>query len=205
MTTDYRSSIPSSFRATRNREVPTLEEVRRSIGVYNLTATVEEDKETLSIFKHVPGLIAFICTLKKGNDVIGIGRGTATLNRMSKYVDRAVCYAFNASLIDAMVRSTKTLDAIYLNSTPQRETYSLKRDTTPDEEEPDLEGRDRPAFFTNDDTLKYATDKQKNFLTKLISKNCKGPTKDEYLSQLNSPHLSKFNCSELINSLLVKK
>lgn len=203
MTTDYKSSIPSSFRATRNGEVPTLEEVRRSIGIYNLTATVEEDKETLSIFKHVPGLIAFICTLKKGDNVIGIGRGTATLNRMSKYVDRAVCYAFNASLIDAMVRSTKTLDAIYLNSTPQRETYTPKIDVTPDEEEQDLEGRDRQAYFTNEDNLKYASDKQRNFLKKLVSK-CKDSNKKEYEEKLQSPYLSSFEASTIIKNLLTK-
>jgi hypothetical protein len=193
MNTDYRNSVPSPFRATRNEKVPVLEEVTRSIGTYNLTATVAVDTEALSIFKHVPGLIAFICTLKKGNDVIGIGRGTATLNRMSKYVDRAVCYAFNASLIDAMVRSTKTLDAIYLKSMTQDEAVAATREPIPN----------TPTFST-DETEKYATDKQKVFLTRLINKNCKGSTKEEYLSQLNSPYLSKFNCSEMINSLITK-
>jgi hypothetical protein len=193
MTTDYRNSVPSSFRATRSEQVPTLEEVTRSIGVYNLTATVEEDTETLSTFRHVPGLIAFICTLKKGNDVIGIGRGTATLNRMSKYVDRAVCYAFNASLIDAMVRSTKTLDAIYLNSTSQRETYSSNQNTQ--SEEPVLEKENSP---------KYASEKQRNFLKKLVSTKCKDQTKMDYEHKLESPYLSSFECSALIKNLLTK-
>lgn len=201
MTTDYKNSVPPSFHVMRNEKFPTLEEVRRSIGVYNLTATVEEDKETLSIFKHVPGLIAFICTLKKGDDVIGIGRGTATLNKMSKYVDRAVCYAFNSSLIDAMVRSTKTLDAIYLNSTPQKETYYSKKDSV--SEESDLEGRDRQAYFTNDDNLKYASDKQRNFLKKLVSK-CKDSNKKEYEDKLQSPYLSSFEASTIIKNLLTK-
>jgi len=193
MTTDYRNSVPSSFRVTRNEKVPTLEEVTRSIGVYNLTATVEEDTETLATFKHVPGLIAFICTLKKGNDVIGIGRGTATLNRMSKYVDRAVCYAFNASLIDAMVRSTKTLDAIYLNSTSQRETYSSVEDNQSEE-----------SVLEKEDSPKYASEKQRNFLKKLISSKCKDQTKREYEHKLESPYLSSFECSKLINNLLTK-
>lgn len=201
MNTNYKNGIPSPFQSPQHSRGPATEEITRSIGTYTLTATVAEDTETLSIFKHVPGLIAFICTLKKGNDVIGIGRGTATLNRMSKYVDRAVCYAFNASLIDAMVRSTKTLDAIYLNSTSQRETYSSVKAA---EEEPDLEGRDRPTYFNNDDSLKYASEKQKNFLKKLIFSKCKDQTKKEYEDKLQSPYLSSFECSSLIKNLLTK-
>ena len=201
MTTDYRNSVPSSFRATRNDKIPTLEEVTRSIGVYNLTATVEEDIETLATFKHVPGLIAFICTLKKGNDVIGIGRGTATLNRMSKYVDRAVCYAFNASLIDAMVRSTKTLDAIYLNSTSKTETYSSNKNISL--EEPELEVENNQTYFNKEDSHKYASQKQRNFLQKLVSK-CDSSRKREYENKLQSPYLSSFECSSLIKNLLNK-
>lgn len=188
MNTEYKNSVPSPFQASQRKQIPALEEVTRSIGTYNLTATVEEDRETLSTFKHVPGLITFICTLKKDNDVIGIGRGTATLNRMSKYVDRAVCYAFNSSLIDAMVMSTKTLDALYLDS----------------KDEPDLEGRDRPAYFNNDDSLKYASEKQRSFLKKLISSKCKDQIKREYEDKLQSPYLSIFECSSLIKNLLTK-
>ena len=64
---------------TEYKKSPAFEEVSKSVGTYNLTAIIREDKETLSLFKHVPGLIAFICTLKKGDDILGIGRGTAEI------------------------------------------------------------------------------------------------------------------------------
>ena len=41
---------------------------------------------------------------------------------MNKFVERGVRYAFNASLIDAVVRSSKTLDALYLKTIDQEDT-----------------------------------------------------------------------------------
>jgi hypothetical protein len=117
---------------------------------------------------------------------------------MSKYVDRAVCYAFNASLIDAMVRSTKTLDAIYLNTT-SKENYPSTKEILPEEID---EGRDKKAYFANDDDLKYMSDKQKSFLTKLISKKCNGSKREDYLNQIKSPYFSSFAASTLIKTLL---
>lgn len=163
----------------QNKRNPAFEEIAKSIGTYNLIATIEEDTETLSLFKHVPGLIAFMAILKTADgEILGIGRGTATLNRMSKYVDRAVCYAKNSALIDAMVRSTKTLDALYLQETSTQEN--------------------------SEDVQNLATEKQKNFLTKLVDEKCDSSTKEEYLNQLKSPYLSRFECSDLINLLLTK-
>ena len=63
-----------------------------------------------------------MATLKLGDSVLSIGRGTAVLNRMNKFVERGVRYAFNASLIDAVVRSSKTLDALYLKTIDQKDT-----------------------------------------------------------------------------------
>lgn len=164
----------------QNKRSPAFEEIAKSIGVYNLVATIEEDKETLSLFNRVPGLIAFIATLKTADgEILGIGRGTATLNRMSKYVDRAVCYAKNASLIDAMVRATRTLDALYLEETSPQDN--------------------------SNDVQNFATEKQKNFLAKLVTEKCDSQTKQEYLSKLESPYLSRFDCSNLINLLLTKE
>lgn len=156
---------------------------------------MKEDKETISLFKHVPNLISFITTLKNENDeVVGIGRGSAVINRLNKFVERTVRYAYNASLIDAMVRSTKILDALYITPSNQENTE------VPDEA--DLEGRDKPAFYGEEDMPKIATEKQRAFLNRLIDEKCDDSTKEEYLGQLNSPYLSKFDCSKLINSLL---
>lgn len=125
---------------------PAREIIRKNIGVFNLTATFEEDTQTLTIFRHIPGLIAFICTLKRGNEVIGQGRGTAVLSRVNRFIDRTVRIAFNSALIDAVVRSTKALDVI---DSPTSEQFDAPTQTA------------EPA----------ATDKQKSYLLELIDAN----------------------------------
>lgn len=202
MKTNYKPRIASPYQVTRektfrmrDKKSPIQEEIEKNTGTFTITVDVKEDKETISLFKHIPHLISFITTLKnENNEIVGIGRGSAILNRLNKFVERTVRYAYNASLIDAMVRSTKILDALYI-------TPSNKENTeVPDEA--DLEGRDKPAFYGNEDMPKVATEKQREFLSRLIDEKCDDSTKEEYLGQLNSPYLSKFDCSELINSLL---
>src|SRR3989344_9499230 len=93
-TTTYKNRIPSPFQVAQKRTFekkdPLRAEIAKNIGTFNLTAIVEEDTQTLSSFKHIPGFIGFLCTLKKGNEVIGIGRGSAILNRMNKFVERGI-------------------------------------------------------------------------------------------------------------------
>lgn len=172
-----------------------FEEIEKSVGTFTITAEIREDKETVLLFKHIPNLIAFLCTLKIGGLIIGEGRGASVLTKINKYVEKNVNFAWNASLIDAVVRSTKTLDSLYLKATSQKEGL---------EEEPDLENRDGQAYFSDNDSLKYASDKQRNFLKKLVSSKCKDQTKIDFEKKLESPYLSSFECSKLINNLLTK-
>lgn len=178
---------------TRERVNPIQEEVRKNVGVYNITAIIEEDKETLTTLKNVPGLVAFICTLKIGNEVISVGRGSSTINQMNKYVSRGVRYSFGNSLVDAVVRGIKNMDALYFKTVHQPES-KIK-------EEPDLERRDEPAFYGDEDMPQIATEKQRKFLVQLLDK-CNDSTKKEYLEQIHSPYFSRFDASELISSLL---
>ena len=69
------------------------------------------------------------------------------------------------------------------------------------QDEVDLEGRDSPAFFGQDDMPQVATEKQLNFAKKLIA-NCDDDEKKQYLEQISSPYFSKFQCSELIQKLM---
>ncbi len=188
----YKNQIPSMQR----RENPLDAEIAKSTGTYNLTAIFEKDTETLTRLKHIPGLIAFLCTLKIGNEVIGIGRGSATVNRMNKFLERGVRYSFGNSLVDAVVRSIKNLDALYFKTINQ----SVNKNSA----EVDLKQRDSLAFFGNDDLPQEATERQRNFLTKLVE-NCDEEDKKEYLSALASPYLSKLQCSELIQKLMPVK
>ena len=167
------------------------EEIKECIGSYSFTLMVEEDREAFSLFKN-PFIIALKCTLKQGDRVLGIGRANSVLSPKNKFLKNAVLYSWSASLIDAISKGVKTLDNL-----PKKDTVTTA------EEEPDLEGRDRQAYFTNDDNLKYASDKQRNFLKKLVSK-CKDSNKREYEHKLESPYLSSFECSALIKNLLTK-
>lgn len=187
----YKNEVPSSYK--RERMNPIQEEIAKNIGTYNLTAVIEEDKETLSKLKNIPNSICFLCTLKIGNEIIGIGRGSANLNRMNRGIERGVRYSFGNSIVDAVVRGIKNLDALYFNTINKPENKI--------QEEVDLEGRDSPAFFGEDDMPQVATEKQLNFAKKLIS-NCGADEKEQYLEQISSPYFSKFQCSQLIQKLM---
>jgi len=160
----------------------------KNTGTFNLTVTVEKDEQTLSQFKHIPNMVAFITKISKDNQLIGIGRSTAVLNRLNKFLERTVIFALNASFVDGMVRAARNLDALAI--TPN----NVKA-----QEEPD---QDKVSFYGDTDLPQQATIKQRQFLEKLINSKCDDDTKEEYLTQLNSPYLSKFSCSELINSLV---
>lgn len=181
---------------TNYRKDPIEEEIDKNTGTFNLTVTVEKDTNMRNEFKHIQNFVAFKATLRKGDEVIGIGTGAAVLNRLNKFVERTVRFAYNASLVDAMVRSTKILDALYI--TPNNQKIDIKDD------EEDLEGRDRQTFFNDEDMPQVATEKQRTFLTKLLVK-CDNSTKEKYLNKLESPYLSKFDCSKLINELMPVK
>ncbi len=174
----------------RERMDPIQEEVTKNISNFSLTVITEQDFETMALFKNIEGFVAFKTTLKKGNQLLSVGYGSAVLNRLNKFIERTVLFAKNASLIDAMVRSTKILDALAIMPINQKEE--------------DLEGRDKPAFYGDEDLPQVATEKQLNFAKKLIA-NCDEDEKEQYLEQISSPYFSKFQCSELIQKLMPVK
>lgn len=119
MNTAYKPRFASPYQVAKpstkvkSSESPIQEEIARCTGTYNLSATFEEDKETKKVFDHVHGLVSFLCTLRNGEKVIGQGRGTSVISRANRFVERNVRFSANASLIDAIVRSTKILDTFY--------------------------------------------------------------------------------------------
>lgn len=184
MKTNYKESLAS-------------EEIKECVGDYNFTVLVEEDKEMLSLFRN-PFIIALKATIKQGGNVLGIGRANSILSPRNKFIKAAVLYTWNSALVDGISKTVKILNTLPLKANEQ--PIAAEDDI----EEPDLEGRDRTAFYGNEEMPQYATDKQKTFLTKLVSSKCDIPTKEDYLNRLKSPYLTKFDCSELINSLLTK-
>lgn len=97
-----------------NKNHPVREEIQRCIGTYDFTASFEEDTATIrTFFEHIPGLVAFLCTLRRGDKIIGQGRGSAVLNRMNRFIERTVHTAFNSALCDAVIRSAKVLNSFH--------------------------------------------------------------------------------------------
>ncbi len=164
-----------------NPKNPVHQEIKKNVGTFNFTATIEQDTQTLNRFKHIKGLIAFLCTLKRDGKVIGEGRGSATLNQMNKFIERTIRYAFNASLIDAIVRSVKSLDTLTIEPNKLQATpFSVK----------DLDKKE---------TTEMITDNQKRYLTELVYTNV---TDDESIAKWenNLRDFTKVEASEAIQN-----
>lgn len=137
----------------QDKRHPVRKLIQKNVGAMNFTATIEEDGQTLALFKHIHGLVAFVCTLKRDNEILAQGRGAAVLNRVNRYVERTVYTAANASLIDAVVRATKVLDTLRLD------TGSTIADNAVAETYKPVDGGGN------------ITEKQKNYLLELIDAN----------------------------------
>lgn len=162
------------------------DEVNKLLGTYQLSAVFEVDTQTASTLKHIPGIIAFLCTLKKGDQVVGQGRGTAVINQVNRFIVRTINFAFNAALIDAVVRSTKILDVFRPDAVPHpwSETKPALSNTykVQEEEEPDI-----------------ATPKQIDYIRQLIQINVGEEDEREGMeSQLSE--LTKTEASKMIES-----
>ena len=175
---NYRSSIPSPFQ-TRQRLDPVQEAIQKSVGKFDLQISIEEDKETAIQLKDLPGpIIAYKCTIRRGSQVLGIGRGSNILSKINKWVDRSVRYTLNASIIDSMIQSVKALDVLYLKENGE----VLTQETI---------------------GIDYASDKQKSYLRELIRANIFDEGKRKYWeSQIEQ--LTKDEASEKIQSSVNK-
>ncbi|MFZ2522744.1 MAG: hypothetical protein WAX44_02780 [Minisyncoccia bacterium] len=161
----------------QDKNHPVQDEIRKIIGTYDLSATFEEDTQTLEMFRHIPGLVAFSCTLKHGAEVIGYGRGTAVLSRMNRFVERAIRTAFNGSLVDAVVKSTKMLDALRLEPGKERTSYITEE------------------IYENEPI----TDRQKSYLLELVFQNIE----DEDERNRWSSQIDEMTKSEASNAIQV--
>lgn len=163
---------------------PVQQEIDKCLGQYSLTATFTKDNDTLQRFKHVPGIIAFNCELRKGSEVIGYGHGTSVISKMSRYVEKSVHMALNSSLIEAVVKATKILDVLVPSANPQSAGVSVPVSAIYDTKE--VQG------------FEPATDKQKGYLMELISGL---PMEEQNRWQGQLASFSKSDASEAIQSL----
>ena len=170
----------SSMQTQEPPKHPIREEIEKHLGIYSITATFEEDAQTNTVFNH-PGLIAYLCTLKIGEKVIGQGRGMSVLSQSNRYINSSVKFAFSSALTDACVRAGKFPNAFAANEAEAVPSFGL--------------GSDSYAAATY-----QASDAQKRFLTQLIdSKVDNEDEKEQMLGNLDT--MSKQDASDLIGRL----
>ena len=192
-TTTYRRSVPSPIYPSqvmpkpfdlKDKRHPIHKEIQKIIGTINLTATIQEDSESLSLLK-TPGLVAFACFLKRDGELIAIGRGAAVLNRLSKYLERTVMQAANACLVDAVVKSTKILDTLRLDTSPAVSSGAITVDAR--DAKDDYTGLELPETFNEKPISQGITEKQKGYLRKLVAANIKSELeRDRWESEIDN-------------------
>ena len=178
-------------------------------SMYNLTAQFVQDMDTIKAFEgSVKGLVALECNLyDKNNQCVAEARGASTLDKCDGDPNKCVKMAEKSAYISATIRATGLSD-VFTQDLEDMPVSAIKNGSKPEDRveiidsEPDLEGRDRQVSYQDFSEMKHATEKQKSFLKTLIEDKCDTTAKDEYLGQLNSPYLSRYQCSELISTLL---
>lgn len=192
-TATYKPRIASPYQVAKKhpfdisaKNHPVRVQIMKIVGQYSLTATFKEDTETTSMFKHIPGLIAFVCTLEHGGRVVGIGRSSAVISESSKYFERVIQTAWNYSLIDSVSKMTRTIDT--LQTAPSKPAYDYPKEAMLND-----------AIKTRDSYREeeMATEKQKSFLLQLIHTNI--TNKDELA--LRSSQVDEFTRSEASHAI----
>lgn len=166
MNTAYKNRIASPYQVAKKHPFdisspkhPVRAEIMKHVGTYDLTATFKEDTATTSMFKHIPGLIAFVCTIEQSGKIIGIGRSNAVISETSKYFDRVIQTAWSYSLIDAVSKMTRTVDTLRTN--PSKQSYDYEKEAMIDD-----------AYKARDSRgVEMITEKQKSYLLELIHTN----------------------------------
>ena len=155
------------------------------MGTYNIVAVVEEDTQTLDAMKQTTGLISFLCTITKNNNVLAQGRGSAILSPTNRFINRAVYSAFNSALADGFIRSTKVLDTFRTNAEESGAGVALGE-----------------AYQADSVESTPATLRQLEYLKQLLQVNADEEVRDKWMSNLDT--LTKFEASELIQQYAAK-
>jgi hypothetical protein len=169
-------------------------------SIYGYTAQFERDDEAMSAFS-IKGLIAFVCDLYKGEVHVGQGRGASTLEKNDMDPNKTLKMSQKSSFIDAVIR-TSGLSDIFTQDLESLAPQRVSEVEINPGAEKDIEGRDKQVSYEDYGLPKFATEKQKVFLKTLIEDKCTQSAKQEYMEKLNQEYLTRFDCSELISSLL---
>jgi hypothetical protein len=79
-------------------------------NIFQWRASFVKDSESLDMFGNPTGLVAFKCTLTKGEEFIGEGRGAASLDKNAKDPNKTLKMAQKSAYIDAVLRASGLSD-----------------------------------------------------------------------------------------------
>ncbi|OGI65171.1 hypothetical protein A3A95_04070 [Candidatus Nomurabacteria bacterium RIFCSPLOWO2_01_FULL_39_18] len=157
----------------RGENHPVREEVKRLCGnPFTLEVSFQEDTETLKNL-NIPGLVGVLCTLKLNGSLIAFGRSVSVFSKLNKYLDRTISSSINGSFLSATNNAVKILESIRANGSEEMEGF----------EEPEM------------------TEKQRQYLDRLVLELDDPEDRERYLNQINSG-LSRQDASDLIASLV---
>lgn len=165
-------------------------------AIHHFAATFSRDTETLDSFRNADGLVVYVCTLFRNEEIVGQGRGAASLKEHKGDANKTIKMATKSSFIDAVIRSTGLSDIFTqdVETMPRREVQVLpaeQRTESPEETEPE-----ENLCWGN-----LITPKQKKFLDSLIFQYVSDKEERErWLSQAES--CTKPEASEYISSFL---
>ncbi len=163
-------------------------------AIYSLVATFEKDTETMDSFRSIDGLIAYTCTLTRFGEIVGQGRGAATLMDNGNDPNKTIKMSEKSAYISGVIRSTGLSDIF----------------TSDLEDMPIEKIQEAPAEATNGIPPKGPyqpgdepiTEKQKTLLYSLIAEKIYNPReREKWLQEAES--CSKYDASELISSFLM--
>jgi len=185
----------------RSPSHPVMDEINKCLGTYQLEVIVEEDNQTLTMFKHVPGLIAFIATIRSNGRIVGQGRGSACLSSTNRFIERAVHCAFNSAVVDSVMRSTKVLDVLLPKAVSVfQDTEMRGGDASYTEPYPEQERYPaRETYSAKEYAPVGISEKQKSFLLGLIKKIRDKDEQNQWLERMDG--MTTREASEAIQSL----
>ena len=163
----------------QNDNHPVQEFIRQNLGTYNLTATFLEDTHTIETLK-IPGLAAFLCVLKCGEQILSEGRSLTIISEVNKWFERSLMYAKNQALMDSVAKGSRVLEMLPLGEfKPKQDAKTVF-----------------PNVYKERDFSSGITDKQKNYLLQLLRSN---DASEEEIGEVDG--LSKEEAAEKIGFL----
>lgn len=173
MQTNYKPQIsPYQFKRRmpdiQNENHPVQEFVRQNLGTYTLTATFLEDTHTLQTLK-IPGLAAFLCLLKCGDQVLAEGRSMTIISGMNKFYERSLIYAKGQALTDSVAKGSRVLEMLPIGEAKPKQSAKTTF----------------PNIYKEKESSGDITEKQKNYLLQLLRDNEASEQEIEEVYQLS--------------------